>query len=133
MQLADELVERGCEIGRDTAAKLLEQSGHRRRSLRKELITGQADAQDRDRQFRYIDALPGLAQAGGNPVLCVATKKKELRGRLHRTGQCYSTDAQSVYDHDFRHLANALLVPHGVDDYFGNTGFMTLPGHNAPG
>jgi hypothetical protein len=59
-------------------------------------------------------------------VLCVDTKKKELLGHLHRLGQCYSTDTQCVYDHDFRHLANALLVPHGVYDYFGNVGFMTL-------
>ena len=126
MQLADELVERGYEIGRNTAAKLLEQSGYRRRSLRKELITGQVDAQERDQQFRYIDALRRQAQANGNPVLCVDTKKKELLGHLHRLGQCYSTDTQCVYDHDFRHLANAQLVPHGVYDYFGNAGFMTL-------
>jgi len=126
MQLADELVERGYEIGRNTAAKLLEQSGYRRRSLRKELITGQVDAQERDQQFRYIDALRRQARANGNPVLCVDTKKKELLGHLHRLGQCYSTDTQRVYDHDFRHLANAQLVPHGVYDYFGNAGFMTL-------
>jgi hypothetical protein len=126
MQLADELVECGYEIGRNTAAKLLEQAGYRRRSLRKELITGQVDAQERDQQFRHIDALRRQAQANGNPVLCVDTKKKELLGHLHRLGQCYSTDTQCVYDHDFRHLANALLVPHGVYDYFGNAGFMTL-------
>ena len=39
---------------------------------------------------------------------------------------CYSTDVQCVYDHDFRHLANGLLVPHGIYDYFDNVGFMTL-------
>jgi hypothetical protein len=126
MQLADELVERGYEIGRNTAAKLLDQFGYRRRSLRKELITGHVDAQERDQQFRYIDALRRQAHARGNPVLCVDTKKKELLGHLHRLGQCYSTDPQSVYDHHFPHLANALLVPHGVYDYFDNVGFMTL-------
>jgi hypothetical protein len=126
MRVADELVECGYEISRNTAAKLLEQAGYRRRSLRKELITGQVDAQERDQQFRHIDALRRQAQACGNPVLGVDTKKKELLGHLHRLGQCYSTDIQRVYDHDFRHLANALLVPHGVYDYFGNAGFMTL-------
>jgi hypothetical protein len=107
MQLADELVERGYEIGRNTAAKLLEQSGYRRRSLRKELITGQVDAQERDQQFRYIDALRRQARANGNPVLCVDTKKKELLGHLHRLGQCYSTDTQRVYDHDFPALCSS--------------------------
>jgi len=126
MQLAEELTRSGYEIGRNTAAKLLDQAGYRRRSLRKELITGQVDAQERDQQFRHIDALRRQAQANGNPVLCVDTKKKELLGHLHRLGQCYSTDTQRVYDHDFRHLANAQLVPHGVYDYFGNAGFMTL-------
>ena len=90
------------------------------------IITGHVDPQERDQQFRHIDALRRQAQAGGNPVLCVDTKKKELLGHLHRPGQCYSTEVQCVYDHDFRHLANALLVPHGVYDYFDNAGFMTL-------
>lgn len=126
MQLARELVLRGYDIGRNTAAKLLEQAGYRRRSLRKELITGHVDPHARDRQFRFIDALRRQAHARGNPVLCVDTKKKELLGQLHRPGKCYSTDVQRVYDHDFRHLANGLLVPHGVYDYFDNAGFITL-------
>jgi hypothetical protein len=126
MQLVAELLRRGFAIGRNTAAKLLKRAGYRRRSLRKELITGHVDADERDQQFRYIDALRRHAQARGNPVLCVDTKKKELLGRLHRPGQCYSTDVQRVYDHDFRHLAQGLLVPHGVYDYFDNVGFMTL-------
>ena len=126
MQLVGELLRRGFAIGRNTAAKLMARAGYRRRSLRKELITGHVDPNERDQQFRHIDALRRRAQARGNPVLCVDTKKKELLGRLHRPGQCYSTDVQRVYDHDFRHLAQGLLVPHGVYDYFDNVGFMTL-------
>jgi hypothetical protein len=126
MQLAGELLRHGYEVGRNTAARLLKRAGYRRRSLRKELITGHVDPNERDQQFRYIDALRRQAHARGNPALCIDTKKKELLGPLHRCGQCYSTDVQCVYDHDFRHLANALLVPHGVYDYFDNAGFMTL-------
>lgn len=126
MQLVAELLRRGFAIGRNTAAKLMKRAGYRRRSLRKELITGHVDPNERDQQFRHIDALRRRAQARGNPVLCVDTKKKELLGCLHRPGQCYSTDVQCVYDHDFRHLAQGLLVPHGVYDYFDNVGFMTL-------
>jgi len=124
--LASELLRRGFEIGRNTAARLLDRAGYRRRSLRKELITGEVDPHQRDQQFRYIDALRRQAYALGNPVLCVDTKKKELLGHLYRPGQCYSNDVQCVYDHDFRHLANGQLVPHGIYDYFDNTGFMTL-------
>ena len=126
MQLAQKLVRRGYHVSRNTAAKLLEQAGYRRRSLRKELITGHVDAHERDQQFRLIDVLRRQARACGNPVLCVDTKKKELLGHLHRAGQCYSTHVQYVYDHDFRHLGTGLLVPHGVYDYFDNAGFMTL-------
>jgi phosphoglycolate phosphatase-like HAD superfamily hydrolase len=126
MQLAGELLRRGFQIGRNTAARLVERAGYRRRALRKELITGEVDPQERDQQFRHIDALRRQAQTHGNPVLCVDTKKKELLGWLHRPGQCYSTAPQCVYDHDFRHLAQGLLVPHGIYDYFDNVGFMTL-------
>ncbi len=126
MQLAGQLLRYGFEIGRNTAAKLLDRAGYRRRSLRKELITGKVDPDQRDQQFRHIDVLRRRAHAQGNPVLCVDTKKKEVLGHLHRPGQCYSTDVQRVYDHDFRHLSTGLLVPHGIYDYFDNVGFMTL-------
>jgi hypothetical protein len=126
MALAAELLRRGFEVGRNTAAKLLERAGYRRRALRKELITGAVDPHERDQQFRQIDALRRQAQAQGIPVLCVDTKKKELVGWLHRPGRCYSTAVQGVYDHDFRHLARGLLVPHGIYDYFANVGFLTL-------
>jgi hypothetical protein len=126
LQLARELIERGYAISRNTAARLLERAGYRRRSLRKELITGPVDPRERDEQFRYINALRRLARRRGIPVLSVDTKKKELLGPLHRRGQCYSTGDQYVYDHDFRHLASGRLVPHGVYDYFANVGFLTL-------
>jgi len=47
-QLAGELLRRGFAIGRNTAARLLEQAGYRRRSLCKALITGDLDPQERD-------------------------------------------------------------------------------------
>jgi hypothetical protein len=126
LQLAEELVRRGFEIGRNSAAKLLDRAGYRRRCLRKELITGHVDPHQRDQQFRHIHELRLRAHAQGTPVLCVDTKKKEKLGHLHRPGQRYSTDTQRVYDHDFPHLASGTLVPHGVYDYFENVGFMTL-------
>ncbi len=126
LHLSRELLRRGYEIARNTAAALLDRAGYRRRRLRKELLTGHVDPQERDRQFRKIDALRRQARACGVPVLCVDTKKKESLGNLHRRGQCYSSDEQYVYDHDYRHLATGVLVPHGVYDYFDNAAFMTL-------
>ena len=126
MHLARELVVLGVAISRHTAANLLAQAGFRRRSLRKELLTGHVDPHERDQQFRHIAALRRLARARGIAVLCIDTKKKELLGTLHRRGQCYSTAPQRVYDHDYRYLASGLLVPHGVYDVVANHGFMTL-------
>ncbi len=126
LHLSRELLRRGYEIARNTAAALLDRAGYRRRRLRKELLAGHVDPQERDRQFRKIDALRRQARACGVPVLCADTKKKESLGNLHRRGQCYRSDEQYVYDHDYRHLATGVLVPHGVYDYFDNAAFMTL-------
>jgi len=79
--------------------------------------TGGVDPHERDQQFRLIATLRRQARARGVPVLCVDTKKKERLGHLHRRGSCYSTDVQFVYDHDYRHLAMVVLVPHRVYDY----------------
>jgi hypothetical protein len=43
LQLAHRLLERGFEIGRNTAAALLDRGAFRRRALRKESITGMVD------------------------------------------------------------------------------------------
>jgi hypothetical protein len=126
MRLAQALLEQGVRICRNTAAAWLEEVGFRRRALRKELITGVVDPQQRDAQFRRIAALRRLARLRGVPVFSVDTKKKELLGTLHRRGQCYSSAEQYVYDHDFRHLADGVLVPHGVYDIVHNLAFLTL-------
>ena len=90
------------------------------------MSTGDVDPHERDRQFRLIATLRRQARARGVPVLCVDTRKKERLGYLPRRGSCYSTDVQFVYDRDYRHLATGVLVPHGVYDYHGNAGFITL-------
>lgn len=125
-QLATELLHRGFRICRNTVSNLLREAGFRRRALRKELITGQVDPDERDRQFRHIAELRQTAEARGNPVLCIDTKKKEHLGRLHRPGTCYRTGPQPVFDHDFPHLAQGTLVPHGVYDPRLNLAAITL-------
>ncbi len=125
-QLAHRLLERGFEISRNTAAAWLDRAGFRRRALRKEWITGVVDPRARDAQFRHIAALRRLARRRGIPVFSIDTKKKELLGTLHRPGQSFSTPPQTVFDHDFRHLADGVLVPHGVYDARANVGFITL-------
>jgi hypothetical protein len=120
------LGQRGYEVCRNTAADLLEGAGFAPRKLRKELITGYVDPGERNRQFEHIAALRASYQERGLPVFGVDTKKKELLGLLHRPGACYSTGAQKVYDHDYRHLATGVAIPQGIYDYAENFGFLTL-------
>ncbi len=124
--LTQQLLARGYEVSRNTVVRLLKRAGYRRRSLRKELLTGDVDPHERDQPFRYLDTLRRQAQAHGIPVLCVDTKKKEMLGHLHRRGHGYSTGIQFGYDPDDRHLATGILVPHGVSDDHDNVGFITL-------
>ena len=116
----------GYRLCYNTAADLISLMGFRKRSLRKELITGHVDPQERNAQFEYIATLKRSFQAKGLPVFSVDTKKKELLGLLHRPGQCYSTGEQKVYDHDFRHLSEGKAIPHGVYDIQANFGFITV-------
>jgi hypothetical protein len=90
------------------------------------LITGAVDSQQRDKQFCHIAALRRLARQRGVPVLSIDTKKKELLSTLYQRGKRYSPGVQDVYDHDFRHLADGVLVAHGVYDSVRNVGFLTL-------
>jgi hypothetical protein len=104
----------------------LEGSGYRRRALRQEGMTGSVDPQARDQQFQHLAHLRREAHAPRQPVLCVDTQKKEPLGTRHRPGTGYCTQAQKVYDHDFRHLARGRAIPHGVYDPLHTLGFITV-------
>ncbi len=125
-RLVQELARWGFDVSRHTGARLLDWSGYRRRALRKELITGPVDPQERDQQFQVIAQQRRLAQAQGAPQLCIDTKKKERLGSLHRPGTGYRTAAQRVFDHDYPSLATGTVVPHGVYDPVANEGFLAL-------
>ncbi|EGV28538.1 Rhodopirellula transposase family protein [Thiorhodococcus drewsii AZ1] len=126
--LAKALLDWGYEISRQTAARLMDWAGYRRRALHKTLIAGHVDPQERDQQFQLIAQQRRERQARRAPVICVDTKHKERLGFLHRPGTwtCYGTAAQPVYDHDYPHLATGVVVPHGVYDPVDNVGFLTL-------
>lgn len=82
LQLVQRLLEHGIEVSRNTAAAVLDRARFRRRALCKELITGQVDPQERDRQFRHIAALRRLERQRGIQVLSIDTKKKKPFGTL---------------------------------------------------
>jgi hypothetical protein len=126
LSLAGELTHRGFAVCRNTAAALLEAAGFKKRKLRKALITGHVDPGERNEQFEHIAALRESYHDRGLPVFGVDTKKKELLGLLHRPGESYSTGEQVVFDHDYRHLATGIAIPHGIYDHYEQVGFITL-------
>ena len=92
------------------------------------LSTGRVDPEKRNQQFEYIQAERERHLLLGSPVLSVDTKKKEFLGALYRDGKLYSYQGESLkrFDHDFPHLAEGKVVPHGIYELQANSGFVTL-------
>ena len=98
--------------------------GYRYRKIHKTLAT---DAYaNRDVQFKIIFNLV-LIMSLQSPVLSIDCKKKERLGTLYRDGKSYSQGgSQESYDHDYSHLGEGKVIPHGIFDLQKNLGFITI-------
>jgi hypothetical protein len=47
-------------------------------------------------------------------------------GNLYREGKCYCTQAIKAYDHDYQHLSEGKVIPHGIYDLQANTGYISI-------
>lgn len=94
----------------------------------KVVAIGKSDPENRNAQFEYISHLRETYGEAGCPVLSVDTKKKEFLGGLYRDGRLYSLNGEPLkrFDHDFPHLAEGRVVPHGIYDLHSNSGFITI-------
>ena len=62
-----------------------------------------------------------------NPIISIDTKKKEqVGGNLHRDGSVYCTEAIEVSDHDYSHLADLKIAPHGIYDIKQNKAYINI-------
>jgi hypothetical protein len=84
------------------------------------------EVENRNEQFEYIAKLRSYFVDNQLPVLSIDTKKKEMIGNFSRSGECYCTEAQEVYDHDFNSFADGTAVPHGIYDLQQNTCYLTI-------
>jgi hypothetical protein len=77
---------------------------------------------DRNAQFEHINAKVVAAQAKGEPVISVDTKKKELVGNFKNGGSDYRPQGQParVNVHDFADKELGKAVPYGVYDVAAN-------------
>ena len=83
---------------------------------------------DRDAQFGHINAKVIAAQAKGQPVISVDTKKKELVGNYKNGGTNYrpKSDPKRVKVHDFEDKELGKVAPYGVYDVAADEGWVSV-------
>jgi len=83
---------------------------------------------DRDAQFEHINAAVIAAQAAGQPVISIDTKKKEMIGPYKNAGSDYRPQGcpDQVKVHDFVDTELGKVVPYGVYDIAANAGFVSV-------
>jgi len=101
-------------ISPNSVRKLLNNLGFSRQSNRK--ANEGSKHPDRNAQFEHINAKVVTAQAAGEPVISVDTKKKELVGNFKNGGTDYRPkgDPQRVKVHDFEDKTLGKVTPYGV-------------------
>lgn len=111
------------KVSNGLVKRLLKELGYCYRKQSKQLATG--NYARRDEQFRIICSIV-LLTSQKSPVLSIDCKKKERLGKLYRNGKCYCTEAIEVYDHDYEHLSEGKVIPHGIYDVQANRGFVSI-------
>lgn len=123
-EIGKSLKEKGFYVSRNIVRKLLNKHGYVKRKAQKKKSTN--EYKDRDLQFKKIAQLKDEYHKAGNPVISVDTKKKERLGNLYREGQVYCLEAEVVYDHDYAHLSEGSVVPHGIYDLMYNDAMVNI-------
>ena len=114
----------GISASRNIVKKLLTKHGFVKRKIQRKTSTGVF--KDRDAQFKHIEKLKAKFMFSENPIISIDTKKKEQIGNLHRNGEVYCTQAIESYDHDYAHLSENTIVPHGIYDMKNNEAFINI-------
>ena len=124
--LAGELTAQHHPVSHEKVAQLLRQLDYSLQGTRK--TEEGTDHPDRDAQFAHINAQVCQALAGGQPVISVDTKKKELLGNYANAGRQWrmTKSPQRVNGHDFPGPAVPRAYPYGIYDLARNTGFVNV-------
>lgn len=125
-RLAAALQTQGHGVSERTVNRLLHALGYSLQSNRKTLEGRQHP--DREAQFQYINRRVTAFQKQGQPVVSVATKKKELVGQLRTGGREWQPLGQPelVKVHDFPDKEQGKVIPYGVYDMATNTGWVSV-------
>jgi hypothetical protein len=125
-KLASALGDMGHAISPNSVRKLLAALGFSRQSNRK--ADEGSKHPDRNAQFEHISAKVVAAQAVGEPVISVDTKKKELVGNYKNGGTDYRPkgNPQRVKVHDFEDKTLGKVAPYGVYDVAADEGWVSV-------
>jgi hypothetical protein len=125
-KLAAELRQQGHAVSHETVRQLLLQLDYRLQATRK--TREGSNHPDRNAQFEYINAQAEAFQAGGQPVISVDTKKKELLGDFANDGREWHPSGQpeAVRTHDFVDKELGKAIPYGVYDLAQNQGWVSV-------
>jgi hypothetical protein len=111
------------KVSNGLVKRLLKELGYGYRKQSKQMATGSYG--QRNAQFEIICSLV-LIMSFKSPVLSIDCKKKERLGNLYRGGKCFCTKTLSVYDHDYEHLSEGKVIPHGIYDLQANKGYISI-------
>jgi hypothetical protein len=125
-KLSAALRQLGHKVSTSSIRRLLPRLGYSRQSNRK--AEDGSHHPDRDAQFEHINMKVLAAQAAGQPVISVDTKKKELIGKFKNAGSDWRPQGlpQRVNVHDFADKELGKAVPYGVYDVSANEGWVSV-------
>ena len=125
-RLAEELVQQGIQVGRQTVATQLHALGYSLQGARK-TVEGKQHP-DRNAQFEHLNEQVTKEMKASNPVISVDTKKKELLGNYRNAGRQWHRkgEAPKVNTHDFPSPEVPRAYPYGVYDLTKNSGFVNV-------
>ena len=116
----------GHTVSQRSVCDLLAQLGYSLQATRK--IHEGGKHPDRDAQFGHIATMAAQYQAGGDPVISVDTKKKELVGDFKNAGREWQPkgEPEEVRVYDFIDPELGKVAPYGVYDVAANQGWVSV-------
>lgn len=125
-KLAGELCKAHGSVSHETVAKALREARYSMQGNRKTREGNQHE--DRDAQFRHINATVTAELRRGRPVVSVDTQKKELIGNYENKGRQWLAKGRprQVNGHDFPGPKVPRAYPYGIYDLGRNKGFVNV-------
>jgi hypothetical protein len=135
-KIAKQLARLDIKVSPKTVARLLKGKGYSLRVNHKKIESGIKNPpprEVRDQQFEYISQMREAFARGGNPIISVDTKKKEMVGNFKNNGTSWEEAPYQVKDHDFPSDADGRAIPYSIYDTLANLGFVVVgTSHETP-